>query len=124
MPRSVRGSAPSRQSGGSEEISATAGASTNHLLRHCQLIMQRVRSRDQVPGDSALRAVTDFESTILLGSNNEITGWAPVLLRDNLFQSSRAPTPIPRRQSPAGDATRGGEIPIISQNARILNNRC
>jgi hypothetical protein len=25
---------------------------------------------------------------------------------------------------PVSDATRGGEIPIISQFARILNNRC
>jgi hypothetical protein len=65
-----------------------------------------------------MRAITEFGHH----RNNRKT---LVLLRHSAFSAPSIPlTFLPDRKSVQPNATRGGEIPIISKIARILNNRC
>jgi hypothetical protein len=74
--------------------------------------MQRVRSRDRVPGNPARRAPSrTLKAGLFLGSNNEITQRRRCYCAASFSISSEAPTFIPRCESPVGDATPGWRNP-------------
>jgi hypothetical protein len=87
--------------------------------------MQRVRSRDQVPGINALRVdhmAPNAKSFDAEQGNGPIS---PGLTRGTPFPVPPGqPTFLPKRELPQLNATAGGEIAIISPIALILNNRC
>ncbi|SRR5216684_4674895 len=95
------------------------------LPQHCQLIMHRAGCRDRRPRRWASGTIMGLKSNALAWYARTSPDPDGTVGRARYFQSSAAPlVTLPGLRVQHSYATRGGEIPIISLTARILNNRC